>query len=236
MLVLNNAVVISPVGFASSAIVELEQSSSLAKLLRVVTYVFRFVFSLKKVSSDPSWAAKLHLLKVEQSLYLTNEKLFLLNPSSSEVPFLVASLNLFLNEEGIIRSRIVKSEFRSQDVLFPKLLPRFSRLTERVIIDCHVKFKRLGIAATLCKLRLSGLGAHKARQRIKAVISSCNLCRRYNAISFKYPKVTNLPRVNFVRPFLDTGIDFTGHLWIQVKGAKISIFYCSRASLLEPFI
>ena len=37
MLVLNNAVVISPVDFASSAIVELERFSSLVKLLRVVT-------------------------------------------------------------------------------------------------------------------------------------------------------------------------------------------------------
>ena len=54
MLVLNNAVVISPVGFASAAMVELERFSSLAKLVRAVTYVFRFVFSLKKVSSHMS--------------------------------------------------------------------------------------------------------------------------------------------------------------------------------------
>ena len=54
MLVLNHAVVISPVDFANSAMVELERFLSLAKLLRVVTYVFRFVISLKKVFSDPT--------------------------------------------------------------------------------------------------------------------------------------------------------------------------------------
>ena len=96
---------------------------------------------MKKVSSDLGLAAKLHLLKVEQSLCLTKEKLFPLNPSSSKVPFLVASLNLILDEEELIHSRgkIGKSEFHSQDVLFPILLqPRFSHLTELVIMDCHV--------------------------------------------------------------------------------------------------
>ena len=149
--------------------VELERFSFLAKLLRVVTYVFQFVFSLKKVSLHPNLAALLYLLKVEQSLCLTKEKLFPLNPSSSEVPFLIASLNLFLDEEELIRFRgkIGKSEFHSQNVLFPILLPRFSRLTELIFMDCHIKCKHLGIAATLCKLRLSGFFfflAHKAKE------------------------------------------------------------------------
>ena len=89
-------------------------------------------------------------------------------------------------------------------------------------MDCRIKCKYFGIAGTLCKLRLSGFGVHQTRQRIKAVISSCSLCKKCNAISFKYPKITNLPkhRVNFVRPFLHTGIDFTGHLWIKVKGER----------------
>ena len=186
------------------------------------------MFNLKKISSDPSLAAKLKLLKVEPSLCLTKENLFLLNLSSSDVPFLVTGLNLILDEKGFIRSRggISKSDFLSQDVLFPILLQRFSHLTELVIMDCHVKCKHLDIAASLCKLRLSSVWVHEARQRIKAGISYCNLCRSYNAIFFKYPKVTNLPkhRVNFVRPFLHTGIDFTGHLRIQVEEERIMLF------------
>ena len=76
VLVLNNAFVIFSVGFASAAMVELERFSYPAKLLRVVTFVFRFVFSLKKVSSYVSLAAKLHLLKVDQSLCLTKKSCF----------------------------------------------------------------------------------------------------------------------------------------------------------------
>ena len=87
-------------------------------------------------------------------------------------------------------------------------------------MDCYVKCKHFSIAATLRELRLSGFLVHKDRQRIKVVYSSYSLCKKYNAISFKYPKVTNLSkyRVNFVRPFQHTEIDFTGHLWIQVEG------------------
>ena len=80
-------------------------------------------------------------MKVESSLCLTKGSLFLLNPTSNEVPFLVASLNLFLDVKGLIRScgRIGKPEFHSQDVLFPILLPRFSHLTVIIIMDCHIK-------------------------------------------------------------------------------------------------
>lgn len=46
-LVLNNAVIISPVGSTSTTVVELERFSSLDKLLRVLTYVFRFIFKLR---------------------------------------------------------------------------------------------------------------------------------------------------------------------------------------------
>ena len=154
LLVLNYTVVIFLVGFASAAIIELEWFLSLAKLLRVLTYVFQFVFELKKVFSNLGLAVSSHLLKVEQSLKLTKEKLFMLNPTSSKVPFLVASLILFLDEKGLIhsRGRISKSEFLSQGVLLSILLPRFSHLTLLIIMDCHVKCKHLGIAAIFCKL------------------------------------------------------------------------------------
>ena len=36
-------------------------------------------------------------------------------------------------------------------------------------------------------------------------------------MSYKYPKVTNLPkhRVNLIRPFIHIGVDFTGHLMVR---------------------
>merc|ERR1712082_196446 len=58
------------------------------------------------------------------------------------------------------------------------------------------------------------------------------MCRRFNSLSFKYPKVTNLPkhRLNFIKPYLHTGIDFTGNVFVKdSKGFKkmyLLIFTC----------
>ena len=43
------------------------------------------------------------------------------------------------------------------------------------------------------------------------------MCQKLNNLAFKYPKVTNLPkhRVNLIKPFLHTGIDYTGHVWVK---------------------
>ena len=51
-------------------------------------------------------------------------------------------------------------------------------------------------------------------------------------LTFKYPKVTNLPkhRVNLIKPFLHTGIDYTGHVWVKddegVSKMYMLIFNC----------
>lgn len=47
------------------------------------------------------------------------------------------------------------------------------------------------IAATLNKLRLSGFRIPKANHTVKNVINGCYLCKKMNAFSFRYPKVTN---------------------------------------------
>ena len=68
---------------------------------------------------------------------------------------------------------------------------------------------------------------------MKKVISKCFTCKKFNNLAFKYPKITNLPkhRVNFIKPFKQTGIDFTGHVWVKQrentkKKMYILIFTC----------
>ena len=47
-------------------------------------------------------------------------------------------------------------------------------------------------------------------------------------------------RVNFIRPFIHTGVDFTGHLWIQTAGGDRKVYLLIftrlnvRAIHLEP--
>ena len=47
---------------------------------------------------------------------------------------------------------------------------------------------------------------------MKSVISKCSLCQKFNSLSFRYPKITNLPkhRVNLVKPYENVGVDYGG--------------------------
>ena len=67
------------------------------------------------------------------------------------------------------------------------------------------------------------------------------ICRKMKGLPFKYPKVTSLPkhRVNLIVPYRHTGVDFTGHLWVENYGQrrKMYILICiclnTRAVHLE---
>ena len=45
-------------------------------------------------------------------------------------------------------------------------------------------------------------------------------------MAFRYPKITNLSRhrVNLGRPFLQTGIHYTGHLWVKQKTGTLKMY------------
>ena len=148
------------------------------------------------------------------------EKLnFLKNPLNKNPPDFVRNLNSFIDAGGLIKTgeRLNKNEVYDYNLLKPILLSKKSQLTKLFILQAHEKCKHLGINSTLTMLRLNGFWCPKTKQCIKNTIGNCFVCKKFNALSFKYPKVTNLPRtrVNLVRPYKETGIDYTGHVWVK---------------------
>ena len=200
------------------SIVSFDRFSSFNKLVKATSYVFKFV-NLGRPNIDEISLAKNYLIKIMQSHAFSKELEYLNDPSNHKPTDLVRNLNLFLDGKGLIRSegRISKTKFHDYNVIFPIILAKNHPLTRLIIINMHEKCKHLGLNATLTKIRLHGFWIPKARQCIKKVLSTCFICKKYNSIAFKYPKVTNLPksRVNLVKPFLDTGIDYTGHLFVK---------------------
>ena len=84
-----------------------DRFSSLTKLLRVTALVYLFVAKLKhkvKTKLDCFNMAKNYWVQVEQRKYLSNEIIFLSKPEN-KVPVLIKNLNLFLDEDKIIRSK-----------------------------------------------------------------------------------------------------------------------------------
>ena len=151
------------------------------------------------------------------------------------VPPLVKNLDLFLDKRGILRTkgRIGKTQTYDFDVINPIMLGKKHKLTELLVESFHSKIKHLGLQSTLTAVRLGGFWIPRMRQSIKSIIKPCVTCQKINSLAFKYPKMTNLPkgRVNFVKPFLHTGIDFTGHLYVKNSEGKnvkmyLLIFTC----------
>ena len=57
-------------------------------------------------------------------------------------------------------------------------------------------------------------------------LKSCKVCTRYNTRPFQLPNTPDLPtnRVNFRYPFQHTGIDYTGHFFIEQNEIKIKAY------------
>ena len=98
----------------------------------------------------------------------------------NEIPLLVSRLNLFLDEDGLIRSkgRLGRTNYFNYDVLNPILLGRKHPFTRLVVKDAHEQCKHLGIGATLTNIRLKGFWITSARVAIKSVLSECIHCKK----------------------------------------------------------
>ena len=198
--------------------------SSLNFLLGVTRNVLLFVSGSQKKEKDRTLeSAKIFWIKRMQREKFSKELDYLENISDgnfqNRIPDLINRLDLFLDDKGIIRSRgrIGKSLVYDYDVINPVLLAKDHHLTRLVVEFYHLKNKHLGIQTTLTAVRLAGFWIPKMRQAIKKILSDCVTCQKFNNLAFRYPKMTNLPkhRVNLVKPFKHTGVDYTGHVFVK---------------------
>ena len=224
--------------------VDITKYSSFSKLLGVTCNVFKFAFKLRRKDIDCVEAATNYLIKIMQSDEFVVELDYLRDPSGLEAPRLVTQLDLFLDNNGVIRSRgrIDKNVDLKYHVVNPVLVARKHHLTRLLVYYAHTKSLHLGLQPTLNFLRTHGFWILKARQVVNSVLKECVVCKRYNVRGGKYPSPSSLPaeRVNLSVPFAHTGVDYTGHIWIlNEDGTKskyyILIFTCfnTRALHLE---
>ena len=135
------------------------------------------------------------------------------------MPPLIKSLNLFLDANGLLRSkgRISKCLALEYDTVNPLLLSKHSLFTLLLIKESQFKCKHLGVGSTLNHLRQSGFWLPSARTTIKKVIKQCIICNKYNNLAFNLSNTPALPsdRVNYEYPFQHAGIDLPA---ISLKG------------------
>ena len=211
---------------------DVERFSSFSKALRVTTLVFKAIFKMRKLKEDPGSVARLHLLQHLQRDCFPNELVYLSLPDCDkpkDVPNLVNNLDLFFDDKGLIRSRgrIAKSLRVLYDIQNSVLMGKGHKLTGLIVEFYHYSCKHLGLQTTLNNVRTGGFWIPKMRQVVKSILRKCIICCKFNSLSFRYPRMTNLPkhRVNLVKPFQHTGVDFTGHLWVKNEEGEVVKMY-----------
>ena len=99
----------------------------------------------------------------------------------------------------------------------------------------------LGIQSTLTKVRLAGFRLIHPYVTVKSIINPCRICKKFNVLAYRYPRMTDLPkdRVNLVRPYLNIGVDYTGFIMLTEGDREVKYYLliltclCTRAIHLE---
>ena len=106
------------------------------------------------------------------------------------------------------RGRIAKCLYFDYSVYNPVLLPKGHKFASLIINYCHEKVLHMGTGTTLNFLSEQGFWIPKGLVAVKTEISNRTACRKYNALTYKYPKVVDMPkhRMNLVKPFNHVGI------------------------------
>ena len=207
---------------ASVPLIEFSKYSSYKLLFGVTCKLFEVANKCKKVTNevaDVKTKAFNYLIKQMQSCHFAPEIECLTSKGNMArpVPPLIQQLNLFLDENGIMRSRgrVAKNISLDFNAINPIVCHKDSWLTKLIIRDTHEKCKHMGANATINALRQGGFWIPRVRQAVFTELKTCRQCKVINAKAFKYPSPTALPsdRVNLVRPFNTIGIDFTGHFF-----------------------
>ena len=234
---------------SESGIVNFNKYSSYNKLLNVTMKVFLAIYKFQNKECDMNVIKKrsfVTLFRTMQKECFEKEIDFLSRkPIKYDLaPQLVKNLDLFMDTDGLIRSRgrVSKSCELTYDAINPILVDGHHPLTRLILQDSHLACMHLGVAATLNHARQMGFWVTKARQAVKKVIHSCIICSRYISRPFKMPPSPALPaaRVSLSKPFIHTGIDYTGHFFVKdMNGNQIKSYIllftcmCTRAIHLE---
>ncbi|XP_043492375.1 uncharacterized protein LOC122517844 [Polistes fuscatus] len=216
--------------------------SSISKLKHVVAYCLRFAHNTKRsigdrftgeLSVDELKTAEITILKVIQGKSFADIIKQITTGKDILTPLI--ALNPFLDKQGILRvgGRLARSNLPYKQK-HSVLLPKGHFITDAIIRENHEKIYHGGTQATLNAVR-ERFWPINGRASVKRVIDKCIICKRLKAIMPSY-RMSDLPanRLQQMRPFLHTGVDFCGPVFLKEKQyrnrgrikAYVAIFVC----------
>lgn len=209
----------------------MERFSSLPKLLRVVSFIFRFYHKCRKTQSH-----SYQYITVSETKFTLHRiiKLVQQDQFAEDISRLrdddhcsnkLQKLRPFLDDTGLLRvgGRIQRAQI-PYDAKHPIILPKRHHLTTLLIDHFHKLYLHVG-PQTLQFLISQTYWIMSARDAVRMRTRRCVRCFRTRP-SAPQPPMAPLPaaRVNALRPFLHVSVDFAGHFYLKstkFRNAKI---------------
>ena len=223
-------------------VINITNYSELQKLLRVTSYVLRFVNNIKRKLKNERLILKEYIStdELKESLYLwlkDNQALFF---SDSSFENRKRNLMVDVDENGLYRSmgRLGNASL-SFNTKFPMLLNNNHYLTELIVKDSHSRVLHNGFKHTLAEVR-KNYWIIRGRNYIKKILRKCVICNKVNSRSYSYPGTSNLPksRIDGGIPFNYIGVDYFGPLYY--KAITQPLFYVTttneRKQMLKCYV
>ncbi|GFU51376.1 integrase catalytic domain-containing protein [Trichonephila clavipes] len=166
----------------------LNLSNDYFKIIRVLSFICRFVYNCKSKESKKNWASRFRRIKKAEQLLLklVQKEEFKVEmngiQNSAMVPSnsRVKTLNPFIDSEGILR---VGGRLRNSDInynqKFPILLPSKHKLTYLIVEYFHKKFLHSGPQSLLYQIR-QNFWILNGRNICRKVVHNCVNCCKAN--------------------------------------------------------
>ena len=218
-------------------IIDITRYSTLVHLLRVTARVINFArkWRKRKVYSETFTAkdiveARNVLLKATQHKIYRQEISYLKNKDKSRQPAIIRQLDLYLDDEDIIRCRgRLQYTDLPHDTKFPILIPKDNYLTTLIVHSMHKQVMHGGVRETFTHIRQT-YWIPQGRQLVKRIISKCVTCRKVEGPPFRSVPTPPLPqsRVQQSLVFQFTGIDYAGPLYVrdQTNQTSSKMYIC----------
>lgn len=165
-----------------------------------------------------NYESRKNLGKSVQLLAFLKEITFIKSKQHGTPPLLVNQFSLFLDEQGILRSkRLVNEAALPFLTKTPVKLPSKNWYTELVIRDTHERIKLTGIRNALATIR-ERFWISRGGEAVKKLLQHCADCQKVEGLLYRVPNESDLPdyRVSENLPFSHTGLDFAGPLYVKV--------------------
>ena len=218
-------------------LIDITTFSNLNKLQAVTAHVLQFIYNIRQPTSlrklgtlrlTPSNLTQANLKWIHQVQHTVfSEEIANLKSNQNRLP-LVRQLRLFLDCDQLLRcgGRIHTTPL-SESAKFLYLLPSQHHFTVLIIQQAHAVQLHSGVNATLTML-LQKYWIPSTRQRIKSIIHKCVVSRKSSGKPYSKPDPPPLVKsqVNQAYPFVVTGVDFTGALYVRTSEGKRKVYLC----------